>query len=220
MTYAVVTISWMLKHGLHPTQEMRKSADGNYVIVHGEFLEPFDDGEQFTRYYHNDPKFIELLQSEAWSPSEETPVDTNFNMLLSIQNSMILEKEKINTYSLTDSQALALMSLYPRWEEYIGQSLVKGTKIQYGDKLYNARQNIAKVLENQPPSINTAALYEEINESAAGTIDDPIPYDNNMELVEGKYYIQDGVKYKCIRSTGQAIYNPLSTLVSIYVELA
>lgn len=64
MTYAVVTISWMLKHGLHPTQEMRKSADGNYVIVHGEFLEPFDDGEQFTRYYHNDLSLLNYFNQK------------------------------------------------------------------------------------------------------------------------------------------------------------
>jgi hypothetical protein len=43
-------------------------------------------------------------------------------------------------------------------------------------------------LENQPPSIDTAALYEEIVEDHAGTKEDPIPYNNNMELKLGKYY--------------------------------
>lgn len=93
-------------------------------------------------------------------------------------------------------------------------------KVQYNDKLYRVRQNIATVLENQPPSINTAALYEEINETVAGTKDDPIPYNNNMALEEGKYYSQDGVTYKCTRSTGQAVYANLSDLIGIYVEVA
>lgn len=41
-----------------------------------------------------------------------------------------------------------------------------------------------------------------------------------MTLEEGKYYSQDGVTYKCTRSTGQAVYNSLKDLVGIYVEVA
>lgn len=49
--------------------------------------------------------------------------------------------------------------------------------------------------------------------------DNPIPYNNNMELFEGKYYIQNGVTYICIRSTGTAVYNNLADLVGLYVEV-
>lgn len=51
---------------------------------------------------------------------------------------------------------------------------------------------LQKILDSKntiKTAISTAALYEEINESAAGTLEDPIPY-NNMELEEGKYYSQ------------------------------
>lgn len=41
-----------------------------------------------------------------------------------------------------------------------------------------------------------------------------------MALEEGKYYSQDGVTYKCTRSTGQAVYANLSDLIGIYVEVA
>lgn len=94
----------------------------------------------------------------------------------------------------------------------------KGIRSVYDDKLFRARQDISVVLENQPPSIDTAALYEEINEENAGTLDDPIPYNNNMELFAGKYYSQDGTVYKCTRDTGQAVYQDLADLVGIYVE--
>ena len=63
-------------------------------------------------------------------------------------------------------------------------------------------------------------MWEEICEAHAGTAEDPIPYNNNMELIEGLYYIQDGVVYRCNRSTGQAVYNPLNELVGLYVEVA
>ena len=124
----------------------------------------------------------------------------------------------INTFELSDEEALKRKALYPEWASFIGKSLNTGFKVQYDDKLYKVRQSITTVLENQYPSENTAALYEEINETASGTINDPIPYNGNMELFEGLYYSQAGVTYKCTRSTGQAVYHDLSALVGIYVQ--
>lgn len=124
----------------------------------------------------------------------------------------------VNTMSLTDDEALSVKSVYPQWSEFINKKLTQGMKVQYDNKLYKVRQGIAAVLENQPPSIYTAALYEEINESHSGTKEDPIPYNNNMELFNGKYYSQNEVTYLCTRSTGQAVYNNLSELVGIYVQ--
>ena len=124
----------------------------------------------------------------------------------------------VNTMSMTDDEALSVKSVYPQWSEFINKKLAQGMKVQYDNKLYKVRQGIAAVLENQPPSIHTAALYEGINESHSGTLEDPIPYNNNMELEEGKYYSQNEVTYLCTRSTGQAVYNNLSELVGIYVQ--
>lgn len=137
-----------------------------------------------------------------------------------INQTMNLMKMKINDMELTDEQALSLKSLYPNWKEFINKTLPEGYRVQYDGKLWNVRQEVNPVLENQPPSIDTAALYEEVNETNAGTKEDPIPYDNNMGCLRGKYYSQDGVTYLCTRSTGQAVYNPLAELVGIYVELA
>jgi hypothetical protein len=39
--------------------------------------------------------------------------------------------------------------------------------VLYQDRLYKVKQAIENVLENQPPSVDTAALYEEINETNA-----------------------------------------------------
>lgn len=138
-------------------------------------------------------------------------------------NQMIgLFATSINKMELTDDQSLQFKDLYPEWKTFINQKLEAGFKVLYDDKLYKVKQTIEKVLENQPPSIDTAALYEEINPTVeegghAGTLEDPIPY-NNMELFAGKYYSQNGVVYKCTRNTEQAIYQDLSGLVGIYVE--
>lgn len=126
---------------------------------------------------------------------------------------------QINSMDLTDEQSLQFKNLYPKWESFIGKSLEQNYKALYNDKLYKVRQKINTVLENQAPSIATAALYEEINETAAGTQEDPIPYNNNMELFEGKFYSQDGITYKCTRNTEQPVYHQLSELVGLYVEM-
>ena len=134
-------------------------------------------------------------------------------------NQMIgLFTASINTMSLTDEQALQFKNLHPAWETFINKKLEKDYKVLYQEKLFKVKQTIEKVLDNQPPSIDTAALYEEINEANAGTLEDPIPYNNNMELFEGKYYSQNGITYKCTRNTEQAVYQNLSELVGIYVE--
>jgi hypothetical protein len=220
MKYAVVTIEWLAQHGLLAIPTMRKSKDGSKVILHEEFLTPYKD-EEFPIYYFDSPELKDLLTSEEWSWAEEERPEgsAEFIQVAAAQNLLNITKAGIQTMSLTDNEALKVKSMYPYWMEFIGKSLTTGMKVRYNDGLYRVRQDIAVVLENQPPSIDTAALYEEINESAAGTIDDPIPYNNNMELFEGKYYSQGDVTYKCIRSTGQAVYANLSELVGIYVEV-
>lgn len=47
-----------------------------------------------------------------------------------------------------------------------------------------------------------------------------IRYSGNMNLTAGLYYIQDDVIYLCNRNTGQPVYNALSELVGLYVEVA
>lgn len=133
---------------------------------------------------------------------------------------MSFAKMAVNTMSLTDEQALSVKLLHPEWKEFIGGSLSVGERVMYDDKLYKVKQEINPVLENQPPSIETAALYEEINEKHAGTKEDPIPFNNNMELELGKYYSQNGVTYMCFRDSQQPVYQNLADLVGIYVQIA
>lgn len=132
----------------------------------------------------------------------------------------IAQQAAENINGLSESEALAVKDMYFTWGEAIGLTVKKGFKFTYEDKLYEVIQPDGLTIQEQYiPGQDTEALYVEINETNAGTYEDPIPYNNNMELFEGKYYSQDGVVYLCTRSTGQAVYNPLSELVDIYVEI-
>ena len=126
----------------------------------------------------------------------------------------------INTMNLTNQQSLTVKSLYPSWESFIGQQLIVGQKVQYNNKLFKVvQQHIAQ--ENWAPGIDTASLFTEIVEDHVGTIDDPIPYpaDGNMIIYNGKYYIENCIIYLCIRDSQQPLYTALSTVVDNYVQV-
>ena len=126
----------------------------------------------------------------------------------------------INTMSLDDQQSLEVKSLYPTWESFIGQTVEKDVKLQYNDKLFKVVQQHL-VQQQYPPSIDTASLYTEIVEDHAGTLEDPIPYpaDGNMIIYNGKYYIENDIIYLCIRDSQQPLYTALSTVVDNYVQV-
>ena len=169
--------------------------------------EPADQWEEI-----DEERYQQIKKAKQAAYNVEYP-EVEVNQVL---NLMMMQ---INSMNLTDEQSLQFKNLYPKWESFIGKSLEQNYKALYNDKLYKVRQKINTVLENQAPSIATAALYEEINETAAGTQEDPIPYNNNMELFEGKFYSQDGITYKCTRNTEQPVYHQLSELVGLYVEM-
>lgn len=227
MRYIVVTIEWMSAHGLTPLPTMRKSKDGSKVILHEDYFnlvaKQDEEGNLLLEgaevYAHNSIELQNLLNSEEWSYSEEeAPTESaDFIQVSAVRNLMTATKAGIQTMDLTDEESLEVKDMYPEWSEFINKALTQGMKVQYDNKLYRVRQDVAVVLENQPPSIYTAALYEEINEQHAGTQEDPIPYNNNMELVQGKYYSQYDIVYYCHRGSGQAVYNDLKDLI-VYVE--
>ena len=126
-----------------------------------------------------------------------------------------------NAVERSDADALAVKDIYPAWESLVGQTVNKaGFKFTYGDKLYKTIPAGHTFAAEWVPGVGTESLYTCIDDQHAGTVDDPIPYDGNLELTEGLYYIQDGVVYLCTRSSGQPVYHALSDLVGMYVEVA
>lgn len=122
-----------------------------------------------------------------------------------------------------DAEALKLIPLYPSWESLIEKNHIAvnaGFRFVYKNKLYKTISPNSQFMAHWIPGQGTESLYVRIDESHVGTIEDPIPYEGNMELVNGKYYIQNDVIYLCNRDTGVAVYNALADLVGIYVAIA
>lgn len=122
--------------------------------------------------------------------------------------------QQINSLTVDDNTALRMMEFYPEWAS--GVSYAAGFKVQHNGKLWRVVQAHTSQDGWQPE--NVTSLWEQINETHSGTIDDPIPYSGNMALENGKHYIQNGI-YLCIRDTVNPVYNPLAELVGVYVEI-
>lgn len=136
----------------------------------------------------------------------------------------LLIKQQINSITVDDQTALRMRRYYPTFAELVGQTVKLGTKFRADDSenadLYKTIQPELTIQAHYPPGEGTESLYTRIDEIHDGTKYDPIPYNGNMALENGKYYIEDGVIYLCNRDSGIAVYNRLADLVGIYVELA
>ena len=216
MKYAIVNIVWAKSHGIEVLPEMRISTDQSKVILHEEYLAPFDD-EDFPRYSFSDPSFVELLNSEEWTYSEgEQPViNRQFSRLLALDELDKEATEEINIYDLSPSEALQVKDRYPEWET--GINVKTGERYRVEDVLWECIKEHT-TQENWKPSMATASLWKVVDEEHKGTIDDPIVYIPPMEIFKDKYYIQNGIKYKCTRNSEQPLTHDLSALVGLYVE--
>lgn len=122
----------------------------------------------------------------------------------------------INTVQVDDSTALRMTTYYPEWAS--GVSYAVGFKVQRNGKLWKVVQAHTSQVTWEPE--NAASLWTQICETHDGTEDDPIPYEGNMALENGKYYEQGNVVYRCFRDTINPVYHALSDLVRLYVEVA
>ena len=163
----------------------------------------------------------ELIKAAGWmeyTPPPTPPVDdTKYepyteDVVAKIKNML---REKVEEQ--TDEEALENIELFPTWQSRIGVQVQQGERLYYDDKLYKVQQTHTPQEDWRPDA--TASLYVQIViESEQGTIDNPIAYEVNMELVEGKYYTEEGVKYLCIRALAQSVWH-LADLVGNYVEV-
>lgn len=158
---------------------------------------------------------LAAMQSEATKASliERT------RPLTEAEVSRMLLAQQINTLTVDDNTALRMMEFYPKFDDIAGQTVTQGYKFTYGGYLWSVVQPSLTIQAHYPPGDGTESLYTKVNETHAGTLDDPIPYDGNMALTSTLYYYQDYVIYLCTRDTVNPVYNALGELVGLYVEV-
>ena len=196
-------------------------------------------GEQVTlgyNYYEagvalSNPKlelpddYMEIDKPEGY---EVKPIINHVQRLKRTNELIKRNTQEMNELNLSAVDALEVVEWYPKWgvDEGFkeGDTLTKGTKFKYEGKLYAVLQDHI-ILAHYYPSANTASLYVEVtpdyNEEGEemGTLENPIPYDGNMVLEEGKYYSQEDVVYLCTRGSVNPVYHSLKELIGLYVEV-
>lgn len=180
------------------------------VYVH--LSESVDQWEEITQ-----EEADRIMKAKKASQGEISYPEVEVNQMISLFAS------QINNMEISDTDAIKYKALYPDWSEFIGKSLKANFKINYNDNLYKTLQEILTVLDQdgyRPGDKTAEALYMEINETNAGTKEDPIPYSGGMILYMGKFYIQNGIIYECTRDTENPVTHDLSALVGQYVKVA
>ena len=133
-------------------------------------------------------------------------------------NKMMADSMRVSFLKeLQDEKAAMIPLCYDAWKTDTAYKV--GDRVECVGKLWKCRQAHTSQ-ENWKPSINTASLWEVINVENAGTLEDPIPYDQTMTVYNGKYYLEDGIIYKCVRDSGQPLYTTCASLVGNYFEVA
>ena len=141
-------------------------------------------------------------------------VSENSRPLTETEISRMLITSQINTLEVDNNTALRMKDYYPQWKTLFDYKV--GYKVQYNNKLWEVIQAHTSQLGWEPDV--TASLWKQINETHTGELSDPIPYNGNMSLENGKYYIQSNEIYLCNRDTINPVYSSLLELTGIYVE--
>lgn len=197
--------------------------DGNYIPGSKEnrierIKDKLRDANNKQVYGQGDDTDISALQTELAELSG-TQIDTITATESKVREMFFASAipSVINGFGLTNKEALAVKDYYPEWTEKAGE-------IKEKDK-YKCDGNLWECIKghtaqaNWKPGLQTASIWKIVEEEHKGTEDDPIPYTPPMDLYKGKYYTQNGQKYKCTRDSGIPLSHNLSDLVGIYVEL-
>ena len=164
-----------------------------------------------NKYIEMTPEEIAAIQAQV---AEQIAEEAKRPMTMEEVVRLTISKT-INAIDIADDTALRMVEFYPEWAS--GVAYTAGYRIQRGGKLWRCLQAHTAQTGWEPE--NAASLWEQICETHDGTKYDPIPYDGNMALESGKYYTQSGMTYLCNRDTVNPVYNALSELVGIYVEV-
>lgn len=135
----------------------------------------------------------------------------------SLQTMMAASARASFLVELPDEKAAMIPLCYDPWTT--DKVYKVGDRVECDGKLWKCRQAHTSQ-ENWKPSIETASLWEAIDVEHAGTLEDPIPYDQTMTVYNAKYYLEEGITYKCIRDSGQPLYATCASLVGNYFEVA
>lgn len=221
MEFIIATIAQAEAHGIVVLPTYRKSVDNTQVVLHWDKVKNIDEFGAFTRYEYDSQEFTELMNSEAWTHGEDyVQPNEDFAKVKAMQILTAQTTAEINKMNLSNKEKNEVKEFYPKWEDYIGESLNEvGFIVHYvgDDKLYEILQPVPVVQEHQTPNA-VPANYGWVSEHE-GTKEDPIPYQHMMVIRKDKYYTQNGKLYIGLQNAPNGYAADLNTLSTLVKEV-
>lgn len=111
---------------------------------------------------------------------------------------------------IADAEALAMPDMFRTWEEVLeaGEALEANTVLRIGRQLYRVVQQVTPQAHQRPDGEGMLAVYRPIDQSHAGTLEDPIPFVYGMDAEGGKYYSYGGKIYLCNADMTPCVWPP------------
>lgn len=146
------------------------------------------------------------------------PESVDYTYLNKIDLLMAGISEKINDAGLTAEQAMEKKQYFPKFDNLIGEPATPEFRFQHGEDLFEVLQPHTFSAEWVPGEAGTESLYKKVS-LHEGSKEDPIPWEPNMQLYQGKYYTEAEVLYLCTRDSGIPLNYSLAELVDQYVAV-
>lgn len=111
---------------------------------------------------------------------------------------------------IPDEQALEMPDLFKSWDEALaaGEELAANTVLNLDGQLYRVVQAVTPQAHQRPDGEGMLAIYRPINQTHAGTAEDPVPFVYGMDTEQGKYYSYGGKVYLCNLDMQPCVWAP------------
>ena len=111
---------------------------------------------------------------------------------------------------IPDEQALEMPDLFRTWDEALaaGEELGANTVLNLDGQLYRVVQAVTPQEHQRPDGEGMLAIYRPIDQTHAGTQEDPIPFVYGMDTEQGKYYSSGGKTYLCNLTMTPCVWAP------------
>lgn len=173
-----------------------------------------DDFTPNFKYEDGEIKEITEEEKEEWFIKPKMLVQMKDNQQRKMKAMMEEEAQASFLVALPDVKAATIPYCFEEWK--VDVSYKVGDRVEVDGKLWKCKQD-HKSQENWKSSIDTASLWEVIDVEHAGTLEDPIPYENTMTVYKDKYYLEDGIIYLCLEDSGQPLYASCKDLPRYFV---
>lgn len=107
----------------------------------------------------------------------------------------VMQKQVAETATLTDAEiaVIARAGYFDEWQA--GVEYAAGKRLTYDGVVYVVIQDVTAQAHQPPGADGMLAVYRPIGVNTDGTLDNPIPYIDGMDVDNGKYYSYHGGVY-------------------------